>query len=223
METETLFRGFSLAIAGLALGVQAANATEAPTDIPTVEVPHQVSLVAIADADVQGGAPDQNYGSHTVMHIGNTDKTVFVYFDLSSVPEGATVTDARLVMTVAGAGSGPNEVKLGAARGPWREPRITYANQPQTAWSNRLRNVSGAGPMQWNVKEPVKQWVSGDRRNHGFAIRSTGQGPIWAFTSREGAPADSRPTLHVAYTTTGGVYEPPLAGSVSGSRKKGDR
>jgi hypothetical protein len=219
MQTNKTTGRFALAASFLALGAHSAGATEAPGSIPTVEVPHEISLVANGDADVQGGAPQANYGGHTVMHIGNQDKTVFVHFDLREIPEGATVTEARLVMNVVGSGSGQNDVMLGAVTGNWRESKITYANQPETAWRTRTKTISAAGPVRWNVKAPVAAWVSGEHRNHGFAIRSTDQGPIWAFLSREGAPAESRPTLHIAYTTTGGVIEPPRSETLSRARK----
>ncbi|MEZ5499096.1 MAG: DNRLRE domain-containing protein [Steroidobacteraceae bacterium] len=212
--------GMACTFATLSPHAQLAHAREAPVDIPTVQVPHEVSLVAAGDADVQGGAPDQNYGDDTVIHIGNPDKSVFVYFDLAAIPAGATITDARLVMNVVGSGNGPNVVKLGAVRGVWRESEVTYANQPEVAWSNKTRTISAAGPVHWNVKGPVEKWVSGQHRNRGFAIRAVENAPIWAFRSREGAPAEQRPTLLVAYTTSGAEYEPPPAATKRGANKK---
>ena len=205
---------YLIAASSLVMGAHA-SASEAPGTIPTAEIPHEVSLTAVQDADVQAGAPNQNYGSHTLMHIGNPDKTVYVGFDVSDIPAGATITRARLVMNVAGSGTGDNEVKLGAVRGGWRESTITYDNQPNVAWTRRTNVISVAGPVTWNVKAAVEGWVSGEHRNRGFAIRSTDQGPIWAFVSREGAPPESRPTLHVAYTTTGAVIDPPRSEVIS--------
>ena len=125
-----------------AIGSAAVQGAESPTKIPATEVEHVVELTASADADVQGGAPNANYGDHTVLHVGTSDKSVFVAFDLSSLPEGALIRRAHLVLTVAGTGEEPNEVKLGAVQQPWQEQRITFANQPRIAWSQRVRKLS---------------------------------------------------------------------------------
>jgi hypothetical protein len=158
----------------------------------------RVEIEARADADVQGGAPDVNYGDDVVIHVGNPDKTVFVYFDLSPIPPGATIERAQLVMTAAGSGTGPNDVAVGGVRDRWGESRITFVNQPEIAWTNRTRTVSANGPVVWNVKPAVEAWLAGEHDNFGLALR--GDGPIWAFRSRETADAATRPRLRVEYT-----------------------
>lgn len=175
----------------------------------------RVDLEARADADVQGGAPDVNYGDDPLIHVGNPDKTVFVWFDLSSIPADATIERARLEMTAAGTGNGPNEVRVGAVRAGWRERQITYANQPDVAWSRRVANVDAAGPVRWNVTPAVAAWHKGEHDNFGLALR--GDGPIWALRSSESPDPADRPRLQVAYTTgssvgtteTGGVGDSP--------------
>lgn len=162
---------------------------------------NRVNLEARADADVQGGAPDVNYGDATFIHIGNPDKTVFVWFDLASIPADAVIERARLVMTVAGSGTGPNDVTVGAVRARWEESVITYANQPEVAWSQRTETVNGGGRVSWNVKPAVEAWLAGEHDNYGLALR--GDGPIWGFQAREGASPGHRPRLWIQYTTTG--------------------
>lgn len=205
MKTTRTTRHFALTATALALATHSVGATEVDEGTPISQVEHEVSLVAIGDTDVQGGAPTANYGDHPVLHVGDTNKTVYLQFDLSEIPKNAKITRAQLITTVVGAGNGKNEVKLGVVQNAWKESRITYANQPNTKWTARKKTITAAGPLRWRIMPIVSAWVSGEAPNFGVAIRSTDRGPIWAFLSREGAPEDSRPMLHVNYTTFGGI------------------
>lgn len=157
----------------------------------------RLELDARADSDVQGGAPEVNYGTDPFIHVGNPDKTVFVWFDLSAVPAGATIRRAELVMTTAGTATGSNDVEVGAVQERWGELRVTYGNQPEIAWRGRLGPVTGAGPVVWDVRPLVERWVSGNQENHGLALR--GNGPIWAFHARESPHPGARPQLRLEY------------------------
>jgi len=172
-------------------------ATSALAAVPLVGQ-ERVELEANGDADVQSDT-SHNSGSAPALHVGHPDKTVFVHFDLSAIPEGATIERAELIMTAYGAGyTGINQVAVGAALQRWQEMQVTAQNQPNVTMSQRVASVSGVGPVQWNVKPAVEAWVSGAQKNYGFALR--GDGPIWAFMSRENADTGGRPTLRVEYT-----------------------
>jgi len=121
-------RAWMRSLCGLGTALTAAAVVAAPATAQ-----NRVTLEARADSDVQGGAPDENYGHHALIHVGNPDKTVFVYFDLSQIPAGATITRAELLMSVAassGPNPGPNSVAVGGVQARWRESEITFANQP---------------------------------------------------------------------------------------------
>ena len=187
------------------------HASEGIVEIPTAQKTHRVVLVASADADVQGGAPNVNYGDDPHVHVGLKDKSAFVRFTLKNrIPKNATIKSATLIMTAVGTGDAANKVKLGFARQEWSEKGITFANQPNVEWTTQTRKIA-AGSHRFGVKDRVVAWVSGRLRNHGFALTSIEGGPIWAFVAKEGAPTESRPKLSIVYTTTVGKIEPPLA------------
>ncbi|MGE0554837.1 MAG: DNRLRE domain-containing protein [Gemmatimonadales bacterium] len=171
----------------------------------TPALAQRTSVAPAADARVQGGSPDVNFGDDATLWLGNPDKTAFLYFDLSGVPAGATIDAAELVLTfVSDNGQGPNPIDIGAVTSRWGEGTVTYANQPAVTWSGRRQTVSGNGAVTWEVKPLVDAWIAAGHRNHGLALR--GDGPLKAARSRESAVAGERPALRISYTpaSTGG-------------------
>jgi hypothetical protein len=158
------------------------------------------SIQANGDARVQGGdsAQTKNYPAGDLW-LGLPDKTVFLHFDLASLPAGAVVNSAELVVTFRDTYSeqGSNTIELGGVQGQWRETGVTYANQPSVAWSGRTRTVSGPGPVSFDAKPAVVAWLSGTHANRGFALR--GNGPLKNAYSREAATSADRPTLRIKY------------------------
>lgn len=188
-------------IATLASLIAAAVVAVAPASAQQVEVE------AAADARVQGGAPDVNYPTGDLW-LGLLDKTAYLYFELPELPAGAEITSAELIMTPTGVYEGSNDIELGAVQGRWREDRVTYANQPDVAWSGLKQTVSGTGAVRWDVKKAVKAWVEGRHRNRGLALR--GDGTLKSFRSREFSSASDRPRLVIDYTLPTGTGAPVL-------------
>ena len=101
-----------LAAAVLLAGPLAAQAR------PISSKPIRVAVIhANADARVQGGAPDANYPTGDLW-VGQPDKTVFLHFDLDTLPAGAAIMDAELLVNFRDTYSdqGPNTVRLGGSR-----------------------------------------------------------------------------------------------------------
>jgi hypothetical protein len=166
---------------------------------PVTGKPIQVKVLeANAEARVQGGSPTVNFPTGDLW-LGLPDKTAFIHFDLRSIPAGAAIMEAELLLTFRDSYSepGPHTIQLGGVQGSWRETTVTYSNQPSVAWSNRSRTVSSPGTMSFNVKPAVDAWLSGQHDNNGFALR--GDGPLKNAISREAATATDRPRLRIKY------------------------
>lgn len=172
------------------LAAQAVPISSRPILVSTVE--------ANADARVQGGAPTVNYPTGDLW-VGLADKTVFLHFDLGSIPAGSAIMAAELLVNFKDSYSeqGPNTIRLGGVKDSWSETTITYDNQPDVAWSNRTGVVSGPGPVSFDVKPAVTAWVSGQRPNRGLALR--GDGPLKNAFSREAPSPTDRPRLRIRY------------------------
>lgn len=166
---------------------------------PVTGKPIQVTVLeANADARVQGGSPTVNFPTGDLW-LGLPDKTAFIHFDLRSIPVGASIMEAELLLTFRDSYSeqGPNTIQLGGVQGSWREATVTYSNQPTVAWSGRSRTVSSPGIVSFDVKPAVDAWLSGQHDNNGFALR--GDGPLKNAISREAATATDRPRLRIKY------------------------
>ncbi|MGE0442093.1 MAG: DNRLRE domain-containing protein [Gemmatimonadales bacterium] len=158
----------------------------------------QLEITASADTRVQGGSATVNFGNDATLWLGNPDKTIFLWFDLSAVPAGARVTDAELVLTFAADnGQGANAIEIGGVQQRWDELQLTFSNQPTVAWSGRRQSVSANGPVRWDVRAAVAAWLDGSHRNNGLALR--GDGPLKGARSREYSGPTDRPRLRIRY------------------------
>ncbi len=193
--------GFSRALAGLIAGGMALGSPLAAQTIAATPVPIQVTVLeANADARVQGGSPTVNFPTGDLW-LGLPDKTAFIHFSLQSLPAGASIMEAELLMTFRDSYSeqGPNTIRLGRIQGSWAENSITFSNQPNVNWSQRSRTVSSPGTVTFDVTPVVKDWLAG-QNNNGFALR--GDGPLKNAMSREAASATDRPRLRIKYVVT---------------------
>jgi hypothetical protein len=166
---------------------------------PVSSKPIQIAVIeANADARVQGGSPATNFATGDLW-LGLPDKAAFLHFNLSSLPAGAAINEADLLVTFRDSYSehGSNTIRLGGVQGQWSETSLTFSNQPNVAWTGRTRTISGPGTVSFDVKAAVDAWLSGRHPNNGLALQ--GDGPLKNAYSREAASAADRPRLRIKY------------------------
>ncbi|MFN0179900.1 MAG: DNRLRE domain-containing protein [Gemmatimonadales bacterium] len=179
-----------VALAGSA-GTAAAQATLTTTAKPILVA----SLRANADARVQGTVAT-NFANGDLV-LGLPDKVAFLHFDLRSLPAGAVINSAELVLSFRPVSEGSNQVDIGRVQGSWREATVTAGNRPSVNWKGAPQTVTPGGSVSYDVKGPVTAWLAGEA-NYGFALR--GDGPLMYGYSRETAPSPSaQPTLRLRY------------------------
>lgn len=158
----------------------------------TVTAPQPVSctgatVVAAADTFVRRDAPSAAHGSDAALTVRSrygADARALVRFALPPVPQGCTLTGAKLRMyaTTYASGRTLRATPLGAA---WDERTVSWSSQPAstgTAASTSAR----AGWVEWTVTGQVGAMYSG--RNNGFQVRDaseSGSGATQRFDSRE--------------------------------------
>ncbi|MBM4186665.1 MAG: DNRLRE domain-containing protein [Gemmatimonadetes bacterium] len=189
---RTIVLGASLTLLAAAAGPLAAQALPAATSKPILVT----SLLANADSRVQGTV-STNFGDGDLI-VGLPDKVVFMHFDLKSLPAGAVVRSAELVLSYRQLSEGTNEVQLGRVGGSWRETTVNAVNQPPVRWSsNHSRTVTPGATIKFDVKPVLDAWLAGEP-NYGFALR--GDGPLMYGYSRETGPSEAtKPHLRIQY------------------------
>ncbi|OGC48237.1 hypothetical protein A3F07_04845 [candidate division WWE3 bacterium RIFCSPHIGHO2_12_FULL_38_15] len=125
----------------------------------------------------------------------------YVKFDLSSIPDNATVNSAKLRLYQKSHMLTDNSITVDIVRliGDWNETGVTWANKPGNYAPTVSKSVSeGATWVEWTITNTVKGWVDGTYPNKGLEISGKEQASdyLLTFSSREG---DKDPELVVNY------------------------
>lgn len=119
-----------------------------------------------------------------------TKKVSLLKFNLNSVPPGASIDSARLMLFAYDGGSG----ELSPVRRPWDERSATW-KYPWTG-NNPDNDLDGAAATvtmntnawaEFTVTTLVRQWLSGERPNHGVALKSSSPS-IYVYSSDSADP-----------------------------------
>lgn len=180
------------------------------------EKPPPTTFTSVADADVFEGYPTYASGSDEVMWVGYDKselpygKTVrgYIKFDLSEIPIGKAITSADLKLYYMESWDYPNTYRTITAyrvSGPWTESAITWNTRPPFAeayGSVQIRHSYDAfGYYTIDVTDLVRDWINGDRTNHGLVLLgpdASDQEAFWrGFSTREG---DNPPVLNIVYS-----------------------
>jgi len=195
----------------LVCGCQPAGETE-EADVPGIR--------ADKDAVVIEAKPDDNFGYYQTLtagdvNLGDPDADgkyyAYLYFDLSDIPAGSTVTSVELRLYVSNTVNNfGSDFPFGIyeVTSAWSEMGIAWSAQPTTS---HIVNFSGppdgyTGWVSLNLPElvsVVQGWVDDATSNHGFCIKpdfvsAPGQSNGIDFGSRESL---YDPNLVVEYTT----------------------
>jgi len=167
---------------------------------PTCTAPGTVTLGAVADSWVLQSSPMSNYGNDSVVKVdtkaGANARALF-RFELTAVPAGCRVVDARLRLYASSWKAG-RTMEVMRADSAWNEAAVTWANQPAVAGAAATA-FSGEGWREWNVVHQVQTMYAAG--NFGFVVRDqleNGNGIEQQYHSREKAP-DNSPLLVVTF------------------------
>lgn len=178
----------------------------APTPTPQPS-PTTVSFLAGEDSYVDSTTPGQNFGTETTMRISDVNRSL-LKFDVSSIPSGATVTNAELVLcfsSILSLAAGRTH-ELNRATSSWAEGSVTWSNQPGSTgpavtWTVPL--VTGCTSL--DVTAAAQAWVDGSFTNDGWWITDQNESSASIlsevqYATSEDAVLGRRPTLNVTYS-----------------------
>ncbi len=168
-----------------------------------------LTLEPVADAYVASGSPDANYGDEDELRVNRDQEASLMRFDLSALPTGAAVIDARLraVSFCGHAYGGDGNVYINLITDDdWDEMTVTWATQPAAeadplaAWWIWYDNCEDA-PKEGSASSPAlaRAVQSEAGTDDLLSVRLSSPGYWTSYYSREHAEAADRPSLEIAY------------------------
>ncbi len=159
--------------------------------------PQTITFSPVKDAMVKAAAAGSNFGTANQLQVSGQSsfqKQVFLQFNVTGIPSGATVTGATLLIAAQTTGSSRPVTAKAVSNTSWSETGITWSNKP--ALGSTLATVSShtAGvDSAWNVTSHIT-----GNANKTIGLDSTYSGDT-NFHSREATDANNRPLLQVTY------------------------
>lgn len=190
--------------------------------------PTTTTFYSVADAMVRSGHPDTNYGSLSYVRVGyySSSKVMqgLVRFDLSGIPSGTPIGQARLWLYVYSSYDPPSSSRTIATyrvASSWTEGNVTWNTRPGFGGMYGFTSIPHAD-YRWysvDVTNLVREWVSGQHPNCGvwiFGNESPSDPNYRGFYTREDA-GGRRPYLYITYgagassaQTSEGIFISPL-------------
>ncbi len=170
-------------------------------------------LTPVADTYVNQGKATKSYGSSSeaaAKDQKNRDKEVLVKFDVSSLGE---ITSAKVKLYAKNKKGSNRSVTAYAINGSWNES-VTWKNKPSMSTKSygSVKVDSSGKYYEWDVTSLVKDWVAGNKTNHGITLVADG-GNITFSTKESGS---NKPMLVVSSGSTGGGESGEVAPSETG-------
>lgn len=176
-----------------------------------------ITLTSTEDAEIRSGSPGSNFGTNTNMQVSEfpTGRNGLVRFDLSSIPQGATITSAELKLRVTAVGSSGSEKYYGLHRvlTNWDETTVTWNTPGSTLGTNfallpsaiNTSAITGANAFtKFNVTTDVSGFQNSLFSNFGWRIlwsfNASGSSNTADFATKENGSAGHRPSLQVNFT-----------------------
>ena len=193
-----------------------------------------INLNPIKDNTIQaeGGRVDKNYGAGSVLLIDRETtkpQRALLQFNLSSIPNNATITSATLTLKKVGGatgaqnisvyqitslgnwdeGTGPDAGSMSASNWNERQAGVNWvtAGGDYNSAAESTISVSADGTYNWGVTNLVQNWVNGTYPNYGLLMWSTDGGGDRSqdFGTRENVGNEPVLTVTFITSTPGGV------------------
>jgi len=161
----------------------------ASTSGPSLNLTIQPDNAAGKDAYLEKASSTTNHGTDTTMVLdlraASTRRPV-LQFDLSAIPTGAVIDDARLGLYQSASAANPTTAEVHALTTAWDEGTVTW----DVPWSTKGGDYSSRvvalldldstlGWKTWNITPLVDLWYRGRLPNHGLILTgpNAGGGP----------------------------------------------
>jgi hypothetical protein len=167
----------------------------------------------------------ENFGKHASQEIFMRHRSPLMRVDLSSIPKGAKILAAKLIVVRANdfydkerdPRTNPNMWVAEACNRAWEEYEVNayeyargkfWKNVGGMQWDGKdpdfwpvyLAHGPGGGKVSaWDFTEAVRFWTAGGHANHGFMLHCDAKDWLGRAHYRESAEVKNRPALLVIY------------------------
>jgi hypothetical protein len=193
--------------------------------------------VTLKDAPITDADPDANaaLGALLQRRMSPAHRSL-LRWDLSSIPPGSVIQDARLELHAFDRGSAQaTTIEIFKVRVPWQETTVTW-NQASTGALWDEPGCSGAGTDReasvaasttigaddpvpgwhtWDVTSLVQGWFANPATNYGMILISKGLMVRYDFQGSEAGASDLRPRLVVEYSASSTTATPTASATRS--------
>lgn len=142
-----------------------------------------------------------NHGAEQAIIVGGSSSAEgLIQFDLSTIPTGATVAKATLILFAERIGNG-SSINIAVANGPWTESGVTGQNNPVPGISVANGVVVSADEfVKVDVTTAVTKWLAGSIPNAGFIISPATSSTLVDFDSKENQTTSHQAVLDISLT-----------------------
>lgn len=157
-----------------------------------------VTLYPTDDAHVDSNNASTNYGTDTLLDVGDSTQYTFISFDISSIPSDATINSATLYFIIA-SNTGTTPLSFRNIDATFSESTITWNNKPSVpVWTaSTSGNYAGTGGKNAPVKFHLTEVISRSLNYLGLRIHNYLNTESVEIRSKE---YDSTLYLYVDYT-----------------------
>jgi TGF-beta propeptide len=163
-------------------------------------------ITPLGDAFTNTADPTTNYGANVLLDVDGASEISYIQFNLSSIPNGASVSQATLklyVNAVTKAGS----FNVDYVNGTWSEGTIDASNAPAPG-STIVSSVpiTTADKNQYiliNITPAVVAWLNGSQANDGLALVANSTFNA-SFDSKENTTTSHPAELDIVFAGGGG-------------------
>jgi hypothetical protein len=193
--------------------------------------------LTLQDAPITDANPDTNAALGALLQrTMSPAHRSLLRWDLSSIPPGSVIQDARLELHAFDRGSAQaTTIEIYKVRVPWQESSVTW-NQASTGSPWDESGCSGEGTDReasaaasttigvadpvpgwytWDVTSLVQGWFANPATNYGMLLISKGLMVRYDFQGSEAGAGDLRPKLVVEYTASSATATPTASATRS--------
>lgn len=154
----------------------------------------------IADTYVRAETPSRNFANEQYLRaisgLGTTE--ILFRFQLDQIASGAIVDSA--ILTMWEESTGGFALDLRPVESAWTEGDVTWNKKPLLgATESALNWGGGSGRRSWEVTSLVREWVGGQRSNHGMGLSGSSGSSFSIRFSSSRATEDRAPRLCVQW------------------------
>ncbi|MCC6551875.1 MAG: DNRLRE domain-containing protein [Polyangiaceae bacterium] len=177
--------------------------------VPQCQIVQRGTFGTVADATISAATPNMNFGGgasgyvslYTGWSSSGGEKKTLLHFDLSFIPESATITSATLGVFQTYS-SATSTVRVHTANAAWGEETVTwnsFANQYDPAVVASFASfLNSFGFLNSDVTGAVAAWHAG-AANNGFVLEEDNV-VAHSYRASETATITDRPYLNVCWT-----------------------